>query len=127
MFVRGNSLLRRNTQFVFEKFYSREQSWRSFLFAQIIKFAQSFVSFTLAAFAIRKLVGSEPLVIARRARQGRGFGIKLRRACVIVIFLLIKPGQRFVKLRFVRIIGDPALQEIFGEREVFALRLYPLS
>ena len=46
---------------------------------------------------------------------------------MIVVFVAIKPGERFIELRFVGIIFDPALQEIFAQRKIFALRFHPQS
>jgi hypothetical protein len=46
---------------------------------------------------------------------------------VITKFVAIKPGERFIELRFVRIIFDSAFEEIFAKREIFALRFYAKS
>jgi hypothetical protein len=40
---------------------------------------------------------------------------------VIVILISIEPGHRFVKLRAIRIVLNPAFQEIFPELEIFPL------
>ena len=44
---------------------------------------------------------------------------------VIVVFVAIKAGQRFVELRAVRIVLDSAFEEILPELEIFALRFDP--
>ena len=41
---------------------------------------------------------------------------------MILVFLLVKPGKRFVQLGAVGIIFYSAFEEIFAEREIFTLR-----
>ena len=41
---------------------------------------------------------------------------------MILVFVFVKSRQRFVELRFVRDIFDPALEEIFSKSKIFALR-----
>src|SRR5438045_392481 len=118
-----NPLLVRNVQFLLEKLQSRDQCWQPLVFARVIKLTQTFVCFALAAFAIRKLVGREPFFITPRAGQYGRLRIKFESARVIFVFFLVKPRQRIIKLRFLRIIFYPALEKILTQSEIFPLRL----
>src|ERR1051325_3512580 len=42
---------------------------------------------------------------------------------MVLILLLVEPGQSFIQLRFIRIILDPAFEEILAERKIFTLGL----
>ena len=86
---------------------------------------EPFVGFTLAAFAIRELIGGETARVTVRARLVRRLLEILGGAGVVFVFVAVKSGQRFVELRAVRIVPDPALQEVAAEIEIFALRFDP--
>src|SRR5207253_10203470 len=73
-------------------------------------------------FAVRKLIGREALVERPRPRQGRGVRVKFGSALVIFIFLLIKPGKRFVEIGAIWIILYSAFEEILAQAKIFTLR-----
>ena len=50
------------------------------------------------------------------------FCVIFRGAFVILVFLLVKPGKRFVQLGAIGIIFYSAFEEIFAECEIFTLR-----
>ena len=120
-------MLQRDAQFLFEKFEPLDQSRQAFPFAFVVKRAQSFVSFIFHSFAIRKLVSRKAFVVTRRARQDRGFREIFRRLSVVVVFVAVESGERFVKLRLIGIVFDPAFEKIFAEGEIFALRFHAQS
>src|SRR5205085_7866548 len=107
--------------FLFEIFEQLDQSRQAFPFAFVVKRAQSFVSFIFHSFAIRKLVSRKAFVVTRRARQDRGFREIFRRLSVVVVFVAVESGERFVKLRLIGTVFDAAFDDIFAEGDVFAL------
>src|SRR5438477_68394 len=64
---------------------------------------------------MRKFVCRKAFVVTRRARQRGRFREKFRGPGMITKFVAIKPGKRFIELRFVRIIFDSAFEEIFSD------------
>ena len=67
MFLIRNALLRRDVQFLFQKFQSLDQSRQAFLFAFIVKPVQTLVGFAFTSFAIREFVGRKAFVVTRRS------------------------------------------------------------
>ena len=92
-----------------------------FFFAHFVKRVEPIVGFAFAAGALRELVGGESFRVARRFRQRGGFGKKLSGVFVVVVLVAIETRQRFVELRALGIVPDPALEEILAELEIFAL------
>ena len=88
----------------------------------VVKGAQTLVGFALAAFAVGKFIGRKPFVVAVCAGQCGRLRETFRSAGVIVIFIAVKSSERFIELWFLRIIFDPTFEEIFSDREIFALR-----
>ena len=85
---------------------------------------QTLISFALASFAIRKLVGGESFFITGRTRERAAALQNIVSARLVVMILVsVKSRERFVKLRSIRIIFDPAFEKILAEREIFPLRL----
>src|SRR5205823_9761831 len=74
-----------------------------------------------ATLTARKFISRKSFRVTWRAGQFGSFSKKLSRMFVVVVLLSIKPGHRFVKLRTIRVVLDPALQKIFSELEIFAL------
>jgi len=75
---------------------------------------QAVVCLALAPFTIRKFVGGESFFVTRRLREPRGLFKIFRGAYVAMIFLFVETSERFVKLRPIWIIPDPALEEIYS-------------
>src|SRR5205814_10560199 len=93
----GYPLIWPNVQLNFEFLQMAEQRRQPFLFAGVIKGAQLSVRFAFAAGALRELVGGESASVTVGARQRRRFREKFRGGLVVVVVVVVKPGQGVVK------------------------------
>src|SRR6266478_9097274 len=118
----GNSLILRDSEFVFEEFQARDQSRQPFLFTLVVELTQAVICFALPSFAVGEFVGGKAPVETLRSRQDCCLGEKRRRVLVVFVFLFINSGKRFVELRAVGVIFYSALKKIFSKRKILALR-----
>src|SRR6266699_7122154 len=120
----GNSLILRDSKFVFEEFQSCDQSWQPLLFTLVVELAQAVICLALPPLAVGEFIGRETPVITWRSGQGCGLGEKFRGALVVFVFFPIEAGQRFVELGAIGIIFYSAFKKIFAEGKIFALRFH---
>src|SRR5438105_8112852 len=122
-----DSLIERNIQLDLQILQAAKQSGEPFVLAEIVEAAQTFVGFSCATVAMRKLVGGESLFITGCAGKRRRFREELRGMFVVDVFVAIEACERFVELRALGVVLDSALEKIFSELKIFALGLDPQS
>src|SRR5439155_18127814 len=118
----NNSFVRGNFQALFHDPQLIKQTREALFFPALVEGAQSIVSLAFAAFGVRKLVGGKTLVVRGMVRKTRRFFEILRCPDVIVKLVAIQPCQRFVELRFLRIVGNPTNEKILAQLEIIVLQ-----